>query len=131
MLHVRMMVAAREKAKLNSEYLKMTTVAHDGNDRLECYHTSEGELVLEVHFNKTKVEDTKREIPRLEEQLRYQKNVIGRINKEMENGHMGRKGDLSGFEAKAHELEQEIRTANELVKSAKVEITKFYHEDCD
>lgn len=130
MVLVRMVISLYGKAKLVPGYLKHPPVEWVGDDQVEGYVNSEGVIILEIHKGKVKVDDARRSIPALERDLGYQQNQIGKINKELQEGRLGRRGDLDKFEAKASEIQEEIRIKKDLVDSAQVDRIEFLVEDC-
>jgi hypothetical protein len=130
MVLVRKLVEAYAEAKLVPGYVKRIPVEWMGSDQVECYLSSAGTIVLEIHRDKTKVDDAKREIPRLEKELYYNRNQAQKIQKEMAEGRIGRKGDFEKFEAKVSELENEIRIKNADIDGAVVDRIEFDVEDC-
>lgn len=130
MVLVRMGVSLYGKAKMVPGYLKHPSVEWLDDDQIEGYNTSDGTMVLEIHKDKVKVDDAKRNIPLLEKDLVYQTNQIGKINKELADGRLGRQGDLDRFETKAGELREAIREKRALVDGAEIERITFEIEDC-
>jgi hypothetical protein len=128
---VRMVVSLWGKAKNVPGYLKHPPVEWVGDDMIEAYTSSEGMLILEIHRNKIEVDDAKRELPKLEQELGYVQNQILKINKEIQDGRLGRKGDLSKFETRQTELREEIRIKSSLIEFAVVDRVEFPIEDCE
>jgi hypothetical protein len=102
-----------------------------GDDMIEAYTNSEGMLILEIHRDKIEVDDAKRELPKLEQEIGYVQNQILKINKEIQDGRLGRKGDLSKFETRQTELREEIRIKSSLIEFAVVDRVEFPIEDCE
>jgi hypothetical protein len=141
MVLVRMAISLYGKAKSIPGYIKQPPIEHIdeknecgrllAGDQIEGHFSSEGKIVLEVHRQKTQAGDAKRDATKLESELNYFRNQISKINKELQDGRLGRKGDLDRFEAKAAELQNEIRIKNDIVDSARVERIEFLIEDCN
>jgi hypothetical protein len=131
MVLVRMGVSLYAKATLVPGAIKQPPVEWIGDDQVEGYVNSEGILVLEIHRGKIKIDDAKKKRPETERQIHYNESQIGKINKELQEGRLGRKGDLSKFEAKLSELRDEMRIATDLIDSAIVDRIEFPVEDCN
>jgi hypothetical protein len=127
---VRMAISLYGKAKLVPGYIKHPPVEWIGDDQVEAYTTSEGTLVMDIHRGKVRVDEAKREIPGLEKDLHYNQSQIAKINKELREGRLGRSGELSKFEAKASEIQEEIRIKRNLIDTAVVDRIVFNAEDC-
>lgn len=131
---VRMAVGLYAKTKHVPGYLKQQTVEWTGEeqaDQVEGYTTSDGKIVLEIHRGKINIDNARKALPNLEREKAYNDNQIGKINAEIREGRLGRKGDLSKFEAKLSEVQNELRINNDLIDSAVVDRIEFLVEDCN
>lgn len=128
---VRMAVSLFGKAKGVPGYIKHPPVEWLGNDQVEGYVNSSGELVLEIHRDKVTVDSAKLELPKLEKEVGYFQNQVSKINKELQEGRLGRKGDLDKFEAKLAEFQDEVRIKRSLIDGAVVDVIRFPSEDCE
>lgn len=131
MVLVRMAVSLYGKAKMVPGYIKHPPTEWIGNDQVEGYVSSEGMLILDIHRDKVKVDQAKRDKPTTEKELSYFQNQVAKINKELQEGRLGRSGDLSKLEAKVTELREECRIKADLIDNARVDRIEFAVEDCE
>lgn len=128
---VRMAISLYGKAKCIPGYIKHPPVEWMGEDQIEGYTTAEGTLVIEVHRDKVRVDGAKRDLPALEKDLHYNMSQVSKINKELQEGRLGRQGDKDRFEAKASEIQENIRIKRGYIDNAIIDRTVFKIEDCD
>lgn len=128
---VNLLIAQVGKMRGEPLYLKAPQFSRTKDGVYTETYSSGGDTVnLFVQTEKSKHDDAKMEFPRVKDELEYAVSQMGKVNREIERGEMGRLEDLAKFESQAIELRAKLNDLQRLIDNPKIERFAFKLDEC-